>query len=149
MPPLGGNSEPVRFAFLEATQLAAALRAAATELEAQVPTRQAWATEALKQWRGRFADEFRAGHASGVKDAGAFVAAMRKAATDLDALAQEAKDEQQRRNTAASWQAEQDSEGWIEKKWEGFWGTDEKPPDTTVKPGRTVSSSAPPTGSRF
>ncbi len=127
-------SEPVRFAHSEATQLSAALRAAATELESQAVNRRGWAKDALRDWRGRYADQFKTDTETGAKNAEEFARVMRDSARQLDDLAQKARDEQDRRDRTAAWQAEQDSEYFWERGWESFWGTDEKPPDTSLPP---------------
>ena len=120
--------EPVRFAFAEAEQLSARLRATAAEVEAQAPARAAWSTEALRQWRGRHADQFRTDARTAAGDAVELATALRGAAGQLDVLAERAREEQHRRDRAAAWQAEQDRESVFEKAVEKVLGTDERPP---------------------
>ena len=141
---------PTGFAFSEATDLAAALRRAAGELEAQATSRRSWATAALVEWRGRFAEEFRRDTEVGAANGLQFATALRAAAVQLDQLAVEAREEQRRRDAAAAWKREQDSESAAEKLFEKVFDRDEKPPWAgATKAGRTCAPEAPLSAVRF
>lgn len=140
----------VEFAYGEAERLAAALRATALELESQVGSRRACAVTALAQWRGTFAEQFRQDTEVGARNGTEFATALRSAASQLDQLVTEAREEQRRRDVAADWQAEQDRESWIEKTWERATGTDEKvPPVPPTGDGRHLRPRAPAVPARF
>lgn len=125
---LGGIHEDVKFDWAGAQRLSAELRNAANVLEGQVPHRNAIAQNAKSEWRGAFSEEFinsRMKICSG--NAVQFAEAMRQAAQDLDALAEMARREQDRRERAREWEAENKSENVAEKAWEWATNTDEQP----------------------
>jgi hypothetical protein len=125
---LGAIHEDVGFDWAGAQRLSAELRNTAGLLEGQIPHRNAIAQSAKSEWRGVFSEEFinnRMKICSG--NAVQFAAAMRQAAQDLDALAEVARREQNRREQAREWEAEQQSENVAEKVFELVTGTDEQP----------------------
>ncbi len=124
---LGGIDEDVRFDWAGATRLSAELRSTATVLDSQVPRRNGAAQGAKAEWRGVFSEQFLDRMRVCTTDAGRPAEAMRQAAADLDELATLARDEQDRRERARAWEAENDSEGGLEKAWEWASGTDEEP----------------------
>jgi hypothetical protein len=124
---LGPIHQDVRFDWAAAARLSAELRRTASLLEDQVPHRNAIAASARTEWRGVFSEQFLDRMKVCTGDAVRFADALRQAAHDLDSLAVMARKEQDRRERARAWEAENKSEGLLEKAWEGFWGTDEKP----------------------
>lgn len=123
-----GNDEPVRFAYNQATKLAEALRNAAQALEDETDLRRTLTKNALAEWKGVFATEFRQRMVIAVKDARELAQAMRTGASQLDALATAAREEQERRDKAVAWQRKQDSRNIAERAWETVFDRDEKPP---------------------
>jgi len=83
-------------------------------------------------------------------DAAKISTALEEAAATLDELAQLAREEQERRDTAQAWKVkhdawkqEQSNDGLLENAWDGVAGDDEpKMPDLPVKtpPTRTIPS---------
>lgn len=124
---LGAIEEDVRFDWAGAEQLSAELRSTAALLDDQVPRRNAVAESARTEWRGAFSEQFVDRMRICTSDAQRFAEVMRTAATDLDALADMARQEQARRERGREWEAEQRSEGGVEKFVEGLFGTDEQP----------------------
>lgn len=119
--------EDLKFDWAGAAQLSAELRSTATVLDAQVPRRNSIAQAAKSEWRGVFSEQFLDRMKVCTTDAGRLADAMRQAATDLDELAQLARDEQARRDRAQAWEAENASEGILESGFEKLTGTDEEP----------------------
>ena len=125
----------LKFDWAGAARLSAELRSTAALLEGQVPRRNSIAQSAKSEWRGVFSEQFLDRMKICTKDAGRLAEAMRQAASDLDELAELARDEQERRDKAQAWEAENASEGALEKAWEGLTGGDEKPySETPIQP---------------
>ncbi len=143
--PLGAIGEDVQFNWAAAEELAAELRSTAGVLEYQIGERRRLATGARQQWQGVFAEQFdgRVGICAG--DARRFTAAMRQAAEQLEELARLARQEQQRREQARAWVAQQESEGWLERNiLDPLFGEDDlPPPPPPVEPPRIAIAAAP------
>ncbi len=135
---LGPIEEPVDFDWEGAAALSAEFRRTASVLEGQIPSRNTIAQAALEEWRGVFAQQFEGNRMKVcASDARSIAAAMRQAATMLDQLAADARAEQERRDAARAWkarhdawQAEQNSESFMEKAREFVgWGGDSPEPE--------------------
>src|SRR4051812_8636419 len=107
---LGTYETDVDFAWEAASRLKQSFLRAASELEAQIPRRNAYAGHALRDWRGRYADEFESEHmAVTARDAHRIAAECRRCAAMLEELARLAREEQQRRELARAWKTEHDA----------------------------------------
>jgi hypothetical protein len=62
MPDLGPYDVDVPFAWDAASRLKHSFLRAASELEDQIPRRNAYAAHAMRDWRGRYAEEFEGEH---------------------------------------------------------------------------------------
>lgn len=138
--------EDLKFDWAGAERLSAELRSTAAVLDDQIPRRNSIAQSAKSEWRGVFSEQFLDRMKVCTADAGRLADAMRKAATGLDELAQLARDEQNRRDRAQAWKAENDSENFVESGFEKLTGTDEEPfseppidPKNVQIPGLTSS----------
>ena len=92
---------PVPFDFDAASDLAARFRSSAGLVTAQqLPRRHQLAATAREDWRGRYAEIFDTRMKQCSDDAERLAEALRDAATKVEQLAQEAREEQQRRDRA-------------------------------------------------
>jgi hypothetical protein len=156
MADLGAIEEDVKFDWATATKLSSELRAAATELDGQIPHRNAIADTAKQEWRGVYAGKFTGRMAICTGDASRLATALRLAAKELDELAQLAHEEQHRRELARAWKVKHDAwkehqkhRGVFETVGDFFGGDDEpKPPVGPPKTVPTYTIAAPTTGSR-
>ena len=139
---LRGIAEDVPFAWSAATRLAAELRAAATACEGQIPRRNTIAGQAATEWRGLYARQFADRMRICTGDAQRLAVALRQAADQVDELARLAREEQDRREKARQWQAEQEDEGVLEKVGDFLFGEDDLPPipDPVTPPTYTISA---------
>ena len=128
MADLGAIHEDVRFNWDAAGRLSAQFRMVATTLEGQISQRNTMAGQALQEWRGVFAEQFRVRMGTCTGDAQRFAESMRLAAKQLDELAELAREEQSRRERARQWETDQANESLLEKGVEFFTGDDDKPP---------------------
>jgi uncharacterized protein YukE len=134
---LGAFEEDVRFGWAEATALAAELRSTAGSLEGQIGERNSIKGPAREAWRGKYAQEFdgRVGICTG--DAGRLAEALREAADGLDELARLAREEQERREYAREWDANNDDGGFLDGVGDFVFGEDDlPPPPPPVEPPR-------------
>ena len=130
-----------------ATRLAAELRAAATTLDGQIPDRDSYAQDALRDWRGEFAGQFGGRMQTCTGDAGRLSDAMRLAANQVDELARLAREEQDRREAAREWKREHDNKGFLDKASDFVFGDDDVPPiPPPVQPPRYTSELPVPAG---
>jgi hypothetical protein len=107
---LGTYTEDVRFAWDAASRLKDSFVRAASELEGQIARRNAYGAHALRDWRGRYAQEFESEHmAVTARDAHRIAAECRRCAAMLEELAQLAHEEQQRRELARAWKVKHDA----------------------------------------
>ncbi len=148
MPDLRGIEEDVRFNWSAAQSLAASFRAAATIYENQISSRDGFATDALKEWRGNYAEQFRGRMRICAADARKLVASMRLAANQLDELGRLAHEEQNRREKARAWKKHQDNQGFFEDVKEFFGGDDDVPPPPDPVQPPVYTSTAQVSGSR-
>jgi hypothetical protein len=157
MTDLGPFMEDVPFAWEAASTLRRSFLRAASELEQQIPRRTSYAALALRDWRGRYADEFEGQHMAVTRgDAHRIAAECRRCAAMLDQLAQQAREEQQRRELARAWKLEHDA--WereqadrdvVEKIGDLLGGDDEpKPPDLPEITPHPLVADAPAVGAR-
>jgi hypothetical protein len=103
---LGTYDRDVDFAWDAASSLKHSFLRAASELEDQIPRRHAYATHAMRDWRGRYAKEFEGEHmAATTGDARRIAAECRRCAEMLEELAQLAREENHRRALARAWEA--------------------------------------------
>jgi uncharacterized protein YukE len=144
---LAGIEEDVPFDWDGATRLAAELRATATTLGNQVPERDSYAQEALRDWRGRFSGEFGGRMEICTGDATRLADAMRLAASEVDELARLAREEQDRREAARAWKREHDNKSFLDKASDFVFGDDDKPPiPPPVQPPHWTSELPQPAG---
>jgi plasmid stabilization system protein ParE len=115
MPDLGAYNENVRFNWTAAAELVRELRSTATVLEGQIGERKRIGAGARKQWEGSNAQQFDGRMSSCIGDARRFVTSLRKAADGLAELAKLARQEQQRREQAREWVAQQQRKDWFER----------------------------------
>lgn len=161
MPDLGVYDEPVEFDWEAATRLAAALRGTATLLEAQIPSRNAFAQSAREDWRGTSAEKFDGRMSVCVGDARRFAKALADTALKVDELARLAREEQHRRDLAKEWKRKHDE--WQRRRderdgWEklgdfvtediGWADSDEPLPPDPPKSMKVHTSDPPPPANR-
>jgi hypothetical protein len=131
---LAGIEEDVPFDWAGAERLAAELRSTASTLDTQIPDRNAYASDALVDWRGVFSEQFGTRMTTCTTDAGRLAGAMELAANQVDELARLAREEQDRREAAREWKRQQDDEGIIDKVGDFFGGEDKPPIPPPVQP---------------
>jgi uncharacterized protein YukE len=145
---LGAYREDVRFGWAEATALAAELRAAAGELDGQIGERHAIKSPAREEWRGKYAQEFDGRVEVCTGDAGRLAEALREAADGLDELARLAREEQDRREYAREWEANNSDGGFLDAAGDFLFGEDDlPPPPPPVEPPR-IPIAEPSVGTR-
>ncbi len=128
MADFGAIHENVQFNWDAATKLAAELRATADTLDGQVGPRTSQASTARRVWEGVYAGEFDGRVRTCTGDATRLAASMRRAAAELDSLAELARAEQQRREYARDWVANHDDSGFWDNAGDFFFGEDDLPP---------------------
>lgn len=153
---LGPFMDDVRFPWGLAARLSADFRSAASQLDGQIPRRNALASHAKQDFRGAYSRKFSGHMKICTGDAAKIATALEEAAATLDELAQLAREEQERREIAREWkrkhdewEKEQSNDGLFENAWDAVAGDDEpKPPDIPEKtpPDKTIE--APATGGR-
>jgi hypothetical protein len=147
---LGPIEEDVPFAWGAASKLKAEFKRAAEELEDQAGVFASASEQALEDWRGAFARDFRREHMRITRDDARRIAAeLQKCATMLSQLANLARKEQDRREVARewkreheAWEREQSDDGLGENIMDALGGDDEpKPPDLPeIKPEPLVAT---------
>jgi uncharacterized protein YukE len=139
----GGNWDDVVFDHAGAQDLAARFRSTADLLDDQRARRDAEATSARREWRGRFAEEFDARTAVCRGDALRLAAAMRQAAAGLEQLAASARAEQERREAARRWERQQEERNLLQKVGDGLhdlvFGQDLPRPPDPCDPPRVIA----------
>ncbi len=140
---LGAYGEDVDFNWTKASELASELRSTANVLEYQVGERSRIKAEPLEHWLGTYSEQFvaRAGTCTG--DATRFVTSMRDAATRLDEMARLAREEQQRREAAREWVANNDDGGFLDTVGDFVFGEDDVPPPPPPVMPPTIGIEAP------
>src|SRR5688572_10538434 len=106
MDALKGIDDDVRFDYRAADELAGEFRAGARLLRRQADGRSRLADNALQQWKGRYATQFKERKVQAAQQASGLAGAMEQAARDIDALKQAAEAEQDRREQARQWKEE-------------------------------------------
>jgi len=121
-----------------AADLAAGFRAAATELDQQAGgSRVLPALAARADWRGPHAEHFDQRLRQLCADGAEIAAAFRRAASGLDAMADAARREQQRRERARAWEHAHQHHGLgavLDNVHDFFFGEDDIPPPPPAAP---------------
>jgi uncharacterized protein YukE len=112
--------DAIRFDFDAAARLSSLLRSTAQELTDQTGWRRSWADRALQEWRGLFANRFGVRMSLCYQGAEALAQSLRTAAEQLDRMAEQARDEQRRRDAARAWFEQQNSMNFLERAWDSF-----------------------------
>jgi uncharacterized protein YukE len=131
---LAGIEEDVKFNWEGAASLERELRSTAGTLDSQIPQRNGYASDARDEWRGLYSRQFVSRMEICTTDAGRLSSAMVLAANQVKELAQAARREQKRRETAREWKREQDNEGILDKAGDFLFGEDDKPPIPPPEP---------------
>jgi hypothetical protein len=145
---LRGIEEDVKFNWAGASALEQELRTTAGTLDGQVPQRNGFASNAREEWRGVYSRQFVGRMEICTTDAGRLSSAMVLAANQLQELAEAARREQKRRETAREWKRKQDHEGLLDKAGDFLFGEDDKPPIPPPEPPPHYISTAPPARGR-
>ncbi len=124
---LGAIEEDVPFDFGVASTLATACDNAASAVEGQSGSRASWVTTGLIDFKGHFSTVFADNAAVAAGDATELSSRLREVATGVRKLADEARKEQQRRDTARAWKKEHDDRSLIHKGWDAITGGDDPP----------------------
>ncbi len=127
MADLGAIDEDVPFDFGAADALIASADAAAGDVEGQAGSRNVFVTVALTEFKGHFSDLFRTNAATARADATELGERLREIASGARTLKEEARKEQQRRETARQWKAEQDDRNLWDKGVDSVFGGDAPP----------------------
>lgn len=133
MPELGAYTEDVVFNWEAADSLVAELRSTANVLERQIGERRQIAAGARTQWEGSYGEQFDGRTNICTGDAQRFVTKMREAANGLQELADLAREEQDRREQAREWVAQQEDKNLVEEGLDALqsvfgFGEDVPPP---------------------
>ena len=152
--PMHGIEADVPFDDEAADALARTCDAAATAVEGSRAARNTWVTHAMAEFRGHFSTLFKNNATTANGDADELATALRQVATAARRLKEEARKEQQRRETARAWKKERDDRNWVQEKWDDFTGGGDVPPvGPAVDPqildvpaGRTVPRQNPAPG---
>jgi hypothetical protein len=134
---LEGIEDDVPFKWEAAASLERELRSAAGVLDGQIPQRNAYAGDAQREWRGVYSLQFAGRMEIATSDARRLSGALQLAANQVRELAEAARREQQRRETAREWQRRQD-ESTLEEVFDyatlGIFDEDEAPPIPPPEP---------------
>ncbi|QBR92879.1 DUF6531 domain-containing protein [Nocardioides euryhalodurans] len=144
---LGAIDEDVRFDHGAADTLASRCDAAADVIEGQAGSRASWKNTALTDFRGAFSELFRSNASVAAADATELASRLREVATGVRLLKEEARKEQQRRETARQWKREQDDRNLWDKGVDAVFGGDD-PPVGPPAAEPTIPVSAPVNGTR-
>jgi uncharacterized protein YukE len=161
LPELGAYEDPVEFDWEAATRLAAELRSAATLLKNQIPSRNALAASARKDWRGTHAEQFDGRMRICASDARRFATELLHTAVKVEELAKLAREEQRRRDLAKEWkrkhdewQRRRDARSKVDKIGDWItedvgWGDSDEPlPPDPPKSVKVHTSDPPPPAKR-
>ena len=124
---LGAIEEDVPFDFGVASTLATACDNAATAVDGQAGSRASWVTTGLTDFKGHFSELFRTNASVAAGDATELSSRLREVATGVRQLAEEARKEQQRRETARAWKKEHDDRNGFQKFGDWLTGGDDPP----------------------
>lgn len=135
---LSGIEQDVPFDFGAAEALSAAADDAAGTVDGQLGSRNVFVSVAMQEFRGFFSTLFQDNASTAAADARELADRLREVAEGARRLAEEAQKEQERRETARAWKAEQDSRSGLEKVGDGigdfFTGEDEPPVGPPASP---------------
>jgi uncharacterized protein YukE len=140
---LAGIQEDVKFNWAGAASLERELRSTAGTLDGQIGQRNGFASAARQDWRGAYSRQFEGRMRICTSDAGRLSSAMTLAANQVKELAEAARREQKRRETAREWKRKQDNEGFLDKAGDFLFGEDDKPPIPPPEPPPRFISTAP------
>jgi hypothetical protein len=143
MADLGAYTEDVQFNWTKASDLASELRSTANVLEYQVGERDRIKATPLEHWRGVYGEQFEGRVGTCTADAAKFVTSMRDAATRLDEMARLAREEQERREAAREWVANNDDGGFWDGLGDLVFGEDDQPPPPPPVDPPTIGIEAP------
>ena len=124
---LGAYDEPVAFDDATADELVSAASTLSGTLKSQATSRSGWATTALTDFKGHYADVFDLNAKAASTDCSNIASALDDLVTEVQKLKEAARAERDRRRQAKEWADRQDRESFLKGLWDGFWGTD-KPP---------------------
>ncbi|VXC24794.1 DUF6531 domain-containing protein [Nocardioides sp. AX2bis] len=135
---LTGIEQDVPFDFAAAEALSTSADDAAGTVEGQLGSRNVFVSVAMQEFRGFFSTLFQDNASTAAADARELADRLREVAEGARRLAEEAQKEQERRETARAWKAEQDSRSGLEKVGDGigdfFTGEDEPPVGPPASP---------------
>jgi uncharacterized protein YukE len=140
---LAGIEEDVRFDWAGAASLEQELRSTAGTLDGQIGQRNGFASNAREEWRGAYSRQFEGRMRICTADAGRLSSAMTLAANQVKELADAARREQKRRETARAWKEKQDHESFLDKAGDFLFGEDDKPPIPPPEPPPRYITTAP------
>lgn len=116
---IGPIEEDVRFDHGAAQHLVTLAGSTASTVESQRGSRLAWASTAMGEFRGYFSTLFAGNAETADADAEQVVVGLRDVARFVGQLADSAREEQARRETAREWQREQEDRNLLEKGIDG------------------------------
>ncbi len=128
---LSGIEQDVPFDFGAAEALSTAADSAAGEVEGQLGARNVFVSVAMQEFRGFFSTLFQDNAGTAAADGQELADRLREVAEGSRRLADEARKEQERRETARAWKAEQDGQNMLEKGADAvgdFFGGEDPPP---------------------
>lgn len=129
-----GIEANVEFDFGAADTLASACDTAATAVDGQSGSRSSYVTAALVDFKGHFSELFRTNAATAAGDALELSSRLREVATAVRRLVEEARKEQQRRETARAWKKEQDDRSLWDRGVDAVFGGDDPPVRPPAEP---------------
>ncbi|HET8970439.1 MAG TPA: DUF6531 domain-containing protein, partial [Candidatus Nanopelagicales bacterium] len=154
MADLGAIEDDVPFDFAVASTVATVFDAAATAIDGQAGSRSSWVATGLTDFKGRFSQVFKTNAAVAAGDAVELSSRLREVAAGVRRLAEEARKEQQRRETARAGQKDHDDRNIFEQGWDWVSGGDDPPvgppaaePTIEVSPPVNRSRQTPAPGS--
>jgi hypothetical protein len=144
---LGAIHEPVPFDFGVASALVTACRTAASAVDGQVGDRYSFVHTGSVDFKGLFSELFAQNALTAAGDATEVAMSLRAMADGAERLATEARAEQQRRDTAKAWVAQQKARSNWDKVTDWVKGGDDPPVTAGAEP-RSVPVAAAPTRPR-
>ncbi len=155
---LAGIEADVPFDFGAAEALSTAADGAADEVEGQLGARHVFVSVAMEEFRGYFSTLFQGNAETAAADTRELADRLREVAEGARRLSEEARKEQERRERARAWKAEQDSRSGLAKLGDSvgdFFTGEDQPPvgppaapiDVPVAPARNAPRRTPAPGS--
>ncbi|MGI3785115.1 MAG: DUF6531 domain-containing protein, partial [Janthinobacterium lividum] len=129
--------------FSVAEELARASRSAATSIDGQVGHRAGFVRTGSVDFAGHFSALFAQNARTAAGDATELAGKLRDVATGADRLAEEARKEQQRRDTAKAWKEEHDRHSELHQPWDRGTGGADPPVGPPAEPVSIPVSAAP------